>query len=44
MMTALAFNVNQFSKYTTGFLKSHGTQHFLINMFEKWKNVLVKGE
>ena len=32
------------SKYITGFRKSHGTQHSLITMLEKWKSVLDKGE
>ena len=35
---------NKFSKYVTGFRKSHGTQHSLMIMMEKWKNVLDKGE
>ena len=28
----------------TGFRKSHGTQHSLIMMLEKWKKALDKGE
>ena len=32
------------SKYITGFRKSHGTQHSLKSMLEKWKSVLDKGE
>ena len=35
---------NKLSKYKTGFRKSHGTQHSLMIMYEKWKNVLDKGE
>ena len=35
---------NKLSKYVTGFRKSHGTQHSLMIMLEKWKNVLDKGE
>ena len=35
---------NELSKYVTGFRKSHGTQHSLMIMLEKWKNVLDKGE
>ena len=35
---------NKLSKYLTGFRKSHGTQHSLMIMLEKWKNVLDKGE
>ena len=35
---------NKLSKYVTGFRKSHGTQHSLLIMFDKWKNVLDKGE
>ena len=35
---------NKLSKYVAGFRKSHGTQHSLIIMLEKWKNVLDKGE
>ena len=35
---------NKLSKYVTGFRKSHGTQHSLMIMLEKWKNVLEKGE
>ena len=31
---------NKLAKYVTGFRKSHGTQHSLIIMLEKWKNVL----
>ena len=35
---------NKLSKYKTGFRKSRGTQHSLMIMYEKWKNVLDKGE
>ena len=35
---------NKFSKHVTGFRKSHGTQHSLMIMLEKWKNLLDKGE
>ena len=35
---------NKLSKYVKGFRKSHGTQHSLIIMLEKWKKVLDKGE
>ena len=35
---------NKLSKYVAGFLKSHGTQHSLMIMLEKWKNALDKGE
>ena len=35
---------NKLSKYKTGFRKSRGAQHSLMIMYEKWKNVLDKGE
>ena len=35
---------NKLSKYITGFRKSYRTQHSLMIIFEKWKNVLDKGE
>ena len=35
---------DKLSKHITGFRKSHGTQHSLMNMLEKWKNALDKGE
>ena len=35
---------NKLSKYITGFRELHGTQHSLMTMLEKWKNVLDKGE
>ena len=34
---------NKFSNLLTGFRKNHGTQHTLINMLEKWKRALDKG-
>ena len=36
------YMANKVEKYLTG--KSHGTQHSLMIMLEKWKNVLDKGE
>ena len=30
--------------HITGFWKSHGTQHSLMAMLEKWKSTLDKGE
>ena len=38
------YMANKVEKYLTGFRKSHGTQHSLMIMLEKWKNVLDKGE
>ena len=35
---------NKLEKYVTGFRESHGTQHSLMTMLQKWKNVLDKGE
>ena len=35
---------DKLSKHITGFRKSHETQHSLMNMLEKWKNALDKGE
>ena len=35
---------NKISKCVTGFGKSHGTQHYLIVMTEKWKRALDKEE
>ena len=32
------------SKYLTGFRKSHGTQHLLVTMLEKWKKAVDNGE
>ena len=34
---------NKLSDYITGFSKSHGTQHSLMILLEKWKNVLDNG-
>ena len=34
---------NKLSNLLTGFRKKHGTQHTLINMLEKWKKALDKG-
>ena len=35
---------NKFSNLITGFRKSHGTQHALVIMLEKWKEIIDKGE
>ena len=35
---------DKLSKHINGFRKSHGTQHFLIAMLEKWKSALDNGE
>ena len=35
---------DKLSKYLTGFRKSHGTQHLLVTMLEKWKKVVDNGE
>ena len=35
---------NKLLKYITSFHKSHGTQHSLMIMLEKWKNVQGKVE
>ena len=35
---------NKMSKCVTGFRKSHGAQHSLIAMLEKWKKALDKEE
>ena len=35
---------DKISKHITGFRKSHGTQHSLMTMLEKWKSALDKGE
>ena len=32
------------SKHIIGFRKSHGTQHSLMTMQEKWESALDKGE
>ena len=34
---------DKFSKYFTGILKNHNTQHALLNMIGKWKRNLKKG-
>ena len=39
-----SFMKNRISKCVTGFKKSHGTQHSLIAMLEKWKKALDKEE
>ena len=33
---------DKLSKYLTGFRKSHGTQHLLVTILEKWKKQLIK--
>ena len=38
------FMENKISKCVTGFRKSHGTQHSLIAMLEKWEKALDKEE
>ena len=38
------FMENKISKCVTGFRKSHGTQHSLIAMLEKWKKALDEEE
>ena len=35
---------DKLSKYLTGFRKSHGTQHLLVTMIEKWKKAVDNGE
>ena len=35
---------DKLSKYLTGFRKSHGTQHLLVTMLEKWKKAVDNGE
>ena len=35
---------DKLSKCLTGFRKSHGTQHLLLTMLEKWKKAVDKGE
>ena len=35
---------DKLSKYLTGFRKSHGTQHLLETMLEKWKKAVDNGE
>ena len=34
----------EISNYVTGFRKSHGTQHSLVIMLERWKQAIDKGE
>ena len=34
---------DELSEHVTGFRLSHGTQHPLMNMLEKWKSALDKG-
>lgn len=31
------------SNYITGFLKLHGSQHYLLKVLENWKRALCKG-
>ena len=38
------FTENKASKCVTGLRKSHGTQHCLIVMLEKWKKALGKAK
>ena len=35
---------DKLSKYLTGFRNSHGTQHLLVTMIEKWKKAVNNGE
>ena len=35
---------DKISNYVTGFRKSHGTQHSLVIMLERWKQATDKGE
>ena len=35
---------NKLSKFITGFIKLHGTQHSMVTMLEKWKKALGKKE
>ena len=35
---------NKLSKCLTGFRKSHGTQHLLVTILDKWKKAADKGE
>ena len=35
---------DKLSKCLTGFRKSHGTQHLLVTMLQKWQKVVDKGE
>ena len=35
---------DKLNKSIAGFSKSHGTQHSLVGITEKWKRVIYKGE
>ena len=35
---------DELPKCLTGFRKSHGTQHLLVTMLEKWKKAVDKGK
>ena len=35
---------DKISNYVNGFRKSHGTQHSLVRMLERWKQAINKGE
>ena len=35
---------DKLSKCLTGFRKSHGTQHLLVTILDKWKKAADKGE
>ena len=35
---------NKLSKCLAGFRKSHGTQHLLVTMLERWKKAVDMGE
>ena len=35
---------DKLSKYLTGFKKSHGSQHSLVIMLEKWKKAVDNAE
>ena len=35
---------DKLSKRLSGFRKSHGTQHLLVNIVEKWEKAVDKGE
>ena len=37
------FMEDKLSKLLTGFRKNHSTQHYLVNMLQKWKSTLDKG-
>ena len=40
----MSYVTNLFSDYITGFRKSHGSQHCLVEMLENWKSALDKSE